>query len=453
MLPNLCCLTHNALPVNVPRSQPPNYTLKGMDPPSSSNEEEDSLSNLCAICQEKLAGPAKADTELPDMLEIVLVSERQYHRYCIAEWVSKGNTIDPCTRQEISAPELQSLKEYYNEQIKSNNVHTAILENDVESVQEFIDEGRDVNGIGDDGMTPLTLSIFNSRIEIALLLIESDRVDVNKADYHQFTPLLAAMEVAAVAITDVSLVSKLLQRQDLVIDFERAISHPTFKSNYPIRMALLKDSRLDDQLERAFMAAVRNDAFRAVQHLLNEKDNSKLGLNSSILDDGKTPLMAALYNSADDNLSMILESPSLDPDVSDPVHKMTALMLACQKGKWFAAERILRKTDANVNLQNSLGLTALHIATSLNRIDSVQSLLLGRPNLNVNQQANLGQTALMIAARNGFTEIVKLLLGVEGVDLELKSSSETTAFDLAETSGHAEIAEMIRKAGIPHSIQ
>ena len=448
MLPNLCCLTHKTSPIMVPRLQPPDYTLPGMDPPSSPGKEEDELANLCAICQEKLAGPARGDSELPDTLEIVSVSQRQYHRHCIAEWVSRGNKIDPFTRQEISDSELESLYEYHNEQTKSN-IHTAILEDDLDRVKEFIEMGKDVNEIGDQGMTPLTSSILNNRVVIAFFLIGLDRVDVNKADYHGYTPLIAAMEV-----TGVSFVQKLLERPDLVIDFERVLSHqadhPFNYKIYEIRIALLKDSRLDDQLPRAFMTAVKNDLFRIVRYLIKEKDHSKLGLNSIL--DGKTPLMAALQHPADDILFMILQIPFLDPDVSDPVKKMTALMLACQSGNWFAAEQILKR-NANENLQNSYGLTALHLAASLSSINSVKSLIRARPGLDVNKQGNMGRTALMIAARNGLIEIVKLLLDVKGVDLELKSSRGLTAFDLAKRGGHDEIAEMIRNAGIPQLIK
>ena len=61
------------------------------------------------------------------------------------------------------------------------------------------------------------------------------------------------------------------------------------------------------------------------------------------------------------------------------------------------------------------GVTALFIASEEGHSDVVK-LLLGAEGINVNQADEDGETALYIASQKGHLDVVKLLLGAEGVD-------------------------------------
>ena len=66
--------------------------------------------------------------------------------------------------------------------------------------------------------------------------------------------------------------------------------------------------------------------------------------------------------------------------------------------------------------------------------------------LDAGQKLEGGWTALMLAALEGQTEAVRLLLEA-GADVHAKSNDGTTALITAVSEGHPEIVELLRKAG------
>ena len=82
------------------------------DPAGRTPEElEEKGINVCGICKAPLAGPAEANPNLPDDLERVRSSRRQYHRWCLASWVWRNDT-DPTTRQRIHPTEIEGLQAF-----------------------------------------------------------------------------------------------------------------------------------------------------------------------------------------------------------------------------------------------------------------------------------------------------------------------------------------------------
>ena len=108
------------VPCGVPRAQPPDYTLPGMEDPNAPENEgknDDQLRNTCAICQEPLSGPAEGDPKLPDELEIIR-GTTQYHRWCLAGWVMRGNKKDLTLGVDITDDEIEEMlafRKAYNE--------------------------------------------------------------------------------------------------------------------------------------------------------------------------------------------------------------------------------------------------------------------------------------------------------------------------------------------------
>ena len=80
--------------------------------------------------------------------------------------------------------------------------------------------------------------------------------------------------------------------------------------------------------------------------------------------------------------------------------------------------------DANVNVQNAEGVTALMLAALTGHVDVVRELIARCAN--VNAKALDRRTALMMAARNGHTEIVQLLIDA-GADVNARANYGRTA--------------------------
>lgn len=76
--------------------------------------------------------------------------------------------------------------------------------------------------------------------------------------------------------------------------------------------------------------------------------------------------------------------------------------------------------------------------------DRLIILLLEFPDIDINKQDYSGKSALMIASARGSKHVVKVLLGTEGCDPNLVSRDGDTAHSLALSSGHMEIADLLK---------
>ena len=89
------------------------------------------------------------------------------------------------------------------------------------------------------------------------------------------------------------------------------------------------------------------------------------------------------------------------------------------------------------------GRLPLHIAAEYNNIENI-CLLLGTDNLHINTPtATYKNTALILAAKNGYIEIVKKLLDTPGIDVNAVTPAGNTALIFAAQQGHTEIVQAL----------
>ena len=94
------------------------------------------------------------------------------------------------------------------------------------------------------------------------------------------------------------------------------------------------------------------------------------------------------------------------------------------------------------------GSTALIIASQNGHADVV-SLLLGKEGVDVNQATNDGRTPLYIASWKGHSEVVSMLLAKQGVDVNQATYNGCTPLYIASHKGHSEVVSMLlAKEGI-----
>ena len=147
------------------------------------------------------------------------------------------------------------------------------------------------------------------------------------------------------------------------------------------------------------------------------------------------------------------------------------------KAVWTGDIAVLRGTNIDVNLKDTVGRSPLHIAAERGDIDVVTFLIENGADVNVtdfngntplifiinktgnletterllqkgaavNTQNRTGETALMYAAWRGHADIVRLLLD-NRADATLKNGQGNTALTLAESKGHLEIVGMLKAA-------
>ena len=104
--------------------------------------------------------------------------------------------------------------------------------------------------------------------------------------------------------------------------------------------------------------------------------------------------------------------------------------------------KLLLKENADPNLQNQNGETALMVASQQNHFKVVELLLKERANPNLQNQEGL--TALMFASQNGHYQVVKLLLK-EIADPNLQDQDGWTALIFASQNGHYQVVKLLLK--------
>ncbi|XP_072199807.1 KN motif and ankyrin repeat domain-containing protein 4 isoform X2 [Excalfactoria chinensis] len=105
--------------------------------------------------------------------------------------------------------------------------------------------------------------------------------------------------------------------------------------------------------------------------------------------------------------------------------------------------RLLKEGDVNVRAAQG-GQTALMLGVSHEREAMVRALLACQAD--VNMQDEQGSTALMVACRQGSTDMVRLLLAQPGCQLALTDKDGDTALSIAQRSAHEDIAALLQSA-------
>ncbi|KFV62553.1 KN motif and ankyrin repeat domain-containing protein 4, partial [Dryobates pubescens] len=99
--------------------------------------------------------------------------------------------------------------------------------------------------------------------------------------------------------------------------------------------------------------------------------------------------------------------------------------------------------EGNVNLRAAQGgQTALMLGVSHERDDMVRALLSCQADVNLQDEE--GTTALMVACRQGNADIVKLLLAQPGCQVMLTDNDGNSALSLAQQAAYGDIATLLR---------
>jgi hypothetical protein len=125
------------------------------------------------------------------------------------------------------------------------------------------------------------------------------------------------------------------------------------------------------------------------------------------------------------NLSQVVQlinNPNIDVNWKAPRGGGSVLLLASSLGNVTIA-RLLLEAGANINAQNTVGLSILMTAVVRNRMNMIQLLL--KSGVNVNAQDKNGQTALALASIAAQPDMVRLLLSGGANPLILDNNKES----------------------------
>ncbi|XP_072288399.1 serine/threonine-protein phosphatase 6 regulatory ankyrin repeat subunit A-like, partial [Eucyclogobius newberryi] len=154
---------------------------------------------------------------------------------------------------------------------------------------------------------------------------------------------------------------------------------------------------------------------------------------------GYTPLHWACYNGHDTCVEALLEQEVFHKAVGNAFSPLHCAVIHDNEG---AAEMLIDTMGPTiVNTKDGKDRTPLHAAAFTDHVECLQLLL--SHNAQVNCVDAAGKTPLMMAAENGQTNAVELLVSSAKADLTLQDAAKNTALHLACSKGHETSALLI----------
>lgn len=156
--------------------------------------------------------------------------------------------------------------------------------------------------------------------------------------------------------------------------------------------------------ETALHIAARFKQVQNAKSLLDRCDSSNVNAQDA---KGRTPLHAAIAADSEGVFELLIRSRGTD--INAQSHDgTTPLILATKVPNYSMLEKLIQ-CDCEVTKCDKWGRTALHWAAAMNEVPSLKRLL-DAEKINKDAQDERGQTPLFLAAREGATEALEILL-------------------------------------------
>ena len=271
---------------------------------------------------------------------------------------------------------------------------------------KLLRDGEDVNARDPSGWTPLYYAVYRDEIDIVKLLL-ANRADVNTATNRDFTPLYAAAYDGDVEIV------KLLT-------------------------ALGADVNLATDLGwTSLYAAVHGGHLETAKLLIEHGADVNLATRHSM-----TPLYAAVRANMREMIELLIENGA-DVNIATDT-SWSPLIRACRDGNGEVV-RLLLRNGGEVNVATDIGWSPLMLACDTGNREFAEAFL--RSGAHVNTTMQDGWAALHLAARKGHTEIVGMLLGQQGIDINIANEELETPLHESAERGHEQVVRLLLEKG------
>jgi ankyrin repeat protein len=312
-------------------------------------------------------------------------------------------------------------------------IYQAIISNKPDRAKAAIDMGEDVNAVYERD-TLLCIAISEGKLEIAKLIIQSSKADVNKRGacddgFHNIwerTPLILAAQMGYTEIVDL-----LLKKGAVINARDRINGSPLSRGN------------------SALIQAARNNHLDVVRLLVAQARKPDVKLQNT---NGKTAFWFAVEN---ENLEMVKFLYSNGSKINLPDNSGSSVLTTTVLHKKYDVLDFLVSKGADINMVNNIGETPLMTAITLKNKDRqvvlnyLEKFLTFNPKLGFEtiKNNNGGYSALHLATRWGFVEAIKLLVD-KGADINVVSlATGGTPLHTAASSKNYEAAKYLIQRG------
>ena len=322
-------------------------------------------------------------------------------------------------------------------------LHIAAQEGHTEIVRLLIGaEGIEVNTPSEseygNGWTPLHRAAFWGHKEVVELLLGAEGINVNAQEEGGWTPLYSAAQEEHTEVVKVLLGAVGIDVNTPDKDGRTQLYSAAEKGHTEVVEKLIAAGANVNAQTQYGGTPLHIAAFyghkKAVELLIGVE-----GINVNTQSrSGFTPLHSAAFCRHKEVVELLIGAGA-DADAQDK-NGFTPLDIAMQNGHTAVADILREAQDASRKKERQLIFAALR-----GNVGAVRRLI--AEGVNVNAQSRIGFTPLHIAAQEGHTEIVRLLIGAEGIEVNTPSESEYgngwTPLHRAAFWGHKEVVELL----------
>ena len=273
----------------------------------------------------------------------------------------------------------------------------------VNIIRTLINKKTDINAKTDSGDTPLTLAARHGHDNVVHALLSDSQCLVDSIGQDGYSALHYSCIYGYVAILR------------MLIKHKANVNAKTNKGKSPLALAAI-NGHIDN--------VVLHDLLSNNQCLIDAKGQDGYTALHYLCKYGHVKMVGKFVNHADVNAKT---------DSGD-----TALIIAAKHGHADIVHIMLSNYKCLVNAKNQINFTALHYSCQYGHVDIVRTLIKYKADVNVG--TNSDDTPLMLAAKNGYSNVVHALLSdSECIIVDAKNQMYYTALHFSCEYGHVNI--------------
>jgi ankyrin repeat protein len=314
-----------------------------------------------------------------------------------------------------------------------SGLHLAAYNGHAQIARRLLEAGASVNAVDRLNQTPLFLAADQGQVSTIQVLLTSKNIDVNARNRSGQTPLFLAASCG-----HVQAVQALLQHEGADINLDQqdlrgwtALTRATYFGHIDVVSEIIASGRKIDWDVRTDKQSALHWAFTRGQTGIACMLIQQTSIDVNMRDPEDWPPLARAARDNDCNIIRVLLSSRDELDVNAERNGRTALLYAWYREHLDAVRILLNDSRVNVNAKPQNGSPILNSALENDVLDIARLILETRPDIDINLRDSADETPLHKALGGGHSEMARMILNFEGVDINALNPNNESALSLA----------------------